>query len=210
MGIAKRPGMGFIPATPNTQTNLMNHPSRRRHAGFTLVELLVVIAIIVVLAAAGFGAGTIAMNRAKQVTSRASATALETAVNQFYSEYGSLPDVGDTVKTDKGEGKRLLEILLGLEGDSGKIQNPRNNKFLNVKEAKTRAKGLLYSTSGRSVEGLYDDWGNPFVVELDVNYEERLRFNMGGKQVTLNGRRVAVYSAGGDKKLGTDDDIKTW
>ena len=188
----------------------MKIPAVRRHSGFTLVELLVVIAIIVVLAAAGFGAGAIAMNKAKVVTSKASASALEGAVNAFYSEYGALPDVGDKVKTDKGEGTKLLEILLGLEGDSGKVQNQRNNKFLNVKETKTRAKGLLYSSSGRSIEGLYDDWGNPFVVELDVNYEERLRFNHGSKQVTLNGRRVAVYSAGADKKIGTEDDIKTW
>ncbi|MCF7734581.1 MAG: prepilin-type N-terminal cleavage/methylation domain-containing protein [Akkermansiaceae bacterium] len=188
----------------------MKIPSIRRHSGFTLVELLVVIAIIVVLAAAGFGAGAIAMNRAREATTRASVVALEGAVNSFYSEYGALPDVGDKVKTDKGDGTKLLEILLGLEGDSGKVQNPRNNKFLNVKETKTKAKGLLYSRSGKSIEGLYDDWGNPLVVELDVNYEERLRFNHGSKQVILNGRRVAVYSAGVDQKYGTMDDIKTW
>lgn len=189
----------------------MNHPSRRHRSGFTLIELLVVIAIIVVLAAAGFGAGAIAMKKAKSLTSKTSATAVETAVNQFYSEYGSLPDVGDRVRTDKGDGVKLLEILLGLEGDSGKVQNSRNNKFLNVKEGSSRAKGgLIYSKSGRSVDGLYDAFGNPFFIELDVNYEERLRFSVGGKQVTLNGSRVAVYSAGGDKKLGTDDDIRTW
>jgi hypothetical protein len=33
---------------------------------------------------------------------------------------------------------------------------------------------------------------------------------MGGKRIKLNGRRVAVYSAGSDKKLGTDDDVMTW
>jgi general secretion pathway protein G len=188
----------------------MKTPSIRRHAGFTLVELLVVIAIIVVLAAVGFGAGAMAMNRARVVTSKASASAIETAVNAFYTEYGALPDVGDRVKTNKGEGTKLLEILLGLEGDTGKVQNPRNNKFLNVKETKTNSKGIRYSSSGRSVEGLWDDWGNPFVIELDTQYEERMRFNHGGKQVTLNGRRVAIYSAGPDKKEGTEDDIKSW
>lgn len=43
-----------------------------------------------------------------------------------------------------------------------------------------------------------------------MNNEDRLRFSLGGKQITLDGSRVAVYSAGADKKLGTGDDIKTW
>ena len=70
----------------------MKTPSVRRHSGFTLVELLVVIAIIVVLAAAGFGAGMMALNKAKVVTSKASASAISSAVNSFYSEYNALPD----------------------------------------------------------------------------------------------------------------------
>jgi prepilin-type N-terminal cleavage/methylation domain-containing protein len=189
---------------------IMKTPSSNHRRGFTLVELLVVIAIIVVLAAAGFGAGAVALNKANKVTSQATASALELAINNFYSDYGALPDVGDRVKTDTGDGTRLLEILLGLEGDSGKVQNSRGNRYLNVKETKTKSKGLLYNSSGRSVEGLYDSWGSPFTVELDVNLEERLRFNVGSRQVTLNGKKCAIYSPGADKKLGTDDDVKTW
>jgi hypothetical protein len=58
--------------------------------------------------------------------------------------------------------------------------------------------------------GLYDSWGNPFSVVLDWTYEERLRFSLGSKLITINGRRCAIYSPGADKKLGTDDDVKTW
>ena len=172
--------------------------------------MLVVIAIIVGLATLGFMAAGPAIAKAKTMTSKAAATSIETAINSFYQEYGALPDVGDRVKTDKGEGKKLLEILLGLEGDSGKVQNPRNVKFLTAKETTKNFDGLKYTSSGRSVEGMWDAWGNPFVIELDTNYEERMRFNHGGKQVTLNGRRVAIYSAGPDKKEGTQDDVKTW
>jgi prepilin-type N-terminal cleavage/methylation domain-containing protein len=188
----------------------MKSPSSSRRGGFTLIELLVVIAIIVVLAAASFGMIPTMMNKAKRLTSVAAASALESAVNNFYAEYGSLPDVGDKVKTNTGEGIRLLNILLGLEGGSGKVQNIRSIKLLTVQETKTKSKGLLYHPSGKSVEGLYDAWGSPFTVELDVQYEERLRLNIGDKTVVLNGRRVAVYSPGADKKLGTNDDVRTW
>ena len=191
-------------------TTTMKTPSSNHRRGFTLVELLVVISIIVVLAAAGFGAGMVAINRANKMTSQASASALELAINSFYQDYGCLPDVGDRVKTDKGDGTKLLEILLGLEGDSGKIQNSRQTKYLTVKETKTKSKGLLYNSSGRSVEGLYDSWGSPFTVEFDINLEDRLRFSVGSKQVTLNGKKCAIYSPGADKKLGTEDDVKTW
>jgi prepilin-type N-terminal cleavage/methylation domain-containing protein len=190
--------------------NNMKIRSSNHRRGFTLVELLVVIAIIVVLAAAGFGAGMMAINKANKVTSLAAASALELAINNFYSDYGSLPDVGDTVKTDTGDGTRLLEILLGIEGNSGQVQNTRGNKYLTVKETNTKTKGLKYNSSGRSVEGLYDAWGNPYTVELDINLEDRLRFSVGAKQVTLNGKKVAIYSPGADKKLGTEDDVKTW
>ena len=188
----------------------MNTPTSRRRPGFTLIELLVVIAIIVVLAAAGFGAGIVAMNRAKAMSSTATARALEGAVNQFYDEYGSLPDVTYKVKTDRGDGVRLLNILLGKEETSSRIQNTRMLKLLSVTETKTKSKGLLYSANGRSAEGLYDAWGSPFSVELDTNYEDKLRLTIGSKTVLLNGRRVAVYSPGADLKLGTADDIKTW
>ncbi|RPJ32744.1 MAG: type II secretion system protein, partial [Verrucomicrobiaceae bacterium] len=78
------------------------HASRRAH-GFTLIELLVVIAIIAVLAGGGFAAGNAAIQKARKTTALATATAIETAVNNFYTEYGSMPKDGTsdtTVKTD--------------------------------------------------------------------------------------------------------------
>jgi len=189
----------------------MKSPATRRRRGFTLIELLVVIAIIVVLAAAGFSAGIIAMNKAKRMTSVASAKALESAIINFNTEYGSLPDVPYKVKTDSGEGVRLLNILLGLEENSSKMQNTRMIQLLQAVETKNKAKGgLLYSANGRAAEGMYDAWGSPFTIETDVNNEERLRITLGDKTTILNGRRVAVYSPGADKKLGTPDDVTSW
>ncbi len=188
----------------------MKIPTLRRPGGFTLIELLVVIAIIVVLAAAGFAAGQQAMNRAKKLTSEATAKALENAITNFQVEYSCLPNVGDKVKTNTGDGVRLLNILLGLETETVKLQNVRMLKLLQAKETKTKSGGLLYKLSGRSAEGLYDAWGSPFTVEMDTKYEERLRITLGSKTTILNGRSVAVYSPGLDKKFGTADDIKSW
>ena len=188
----------------------MKIPTFHRRHGFTLIELLVVIAIIVVLAAIGFGAGQIVLNRAKKLTSEATAKALEVAITNFKIEYNCLPNVGDKVKTNTGDGVRLLNILLGLETETAKLQNVRMLKLLDAKETKIKSGGLFYNLSGRSAEGLYDAWGSPYTVELDTRYEERLRITLGSKTTILNGRSVAVYSPGQDKKFGTPDDIKSW
>ncbi len=152
----------------------MKIPSSRRRRGFTLVELLVVIAIIAVLAAAGFAAGNAAINKAKKVTALASATAIESAVSNFYNEYNSMPTTGEsdvTVVTDTAQGIDLLEILLGL--DEGEV-NTRRVRFLSVKEGKNKKNGLIYGTDGKSVEGLYDPWGGPYHVRMDLDYDEQI------------------------------------
>ena len=200
----------------------MKIPTSRRASGFTLVELLVVIAIIAVLAAAGFAAGNAAIQKARKVTSLASATGIESAVSNFFTEYGSMPSDGSadtTVETDLAEGKKLLTVLMGFEGTAGTVLNTRGVKFLSVKEGKKKgnkgANGLIYSTDGKSIEGLYDPWGGGYKVRLDLDYDEKVEVPAtvlnGGK--TLNGRRVAVWSLGADGVSGKgtkNDDVVTW
>jgi prepilin-type N-terminal cleavage/methylation domain-containing protein len=186
-------------------------PCRPRR-GFTLVELLVVIAIIAVLAAAGFSAGNAAIQKARKTTALGMATGLESAVSNFYTEYGSMPteaekDVTVDTKTDT----QLLSELLGFETDL----NTRGVKFLTVREGKANKNGLIYSPDGKSVKGLFDPWGGPFYVVMDADFDERVTPTPsagGGKQ--LNGRRVAVWSNGADGVKGSGgkatDDVKTW
>lgn len=196
---------------PQPIMKIQSHP---RPHGFTLVELLVVIAIIAILAAAGFSAGNAAIQKAKKITTLASATAVESAVNNFYTEYGSMPLVttGDkVVKTNAGEGVALLKVLLGNDT----TENPRAIKFLNAKEGKNKKNGLSFS--GETVNGLYDSWGGPFHVMMDDLSDEKITVNASGVTTVLNGRRVAVWSEGADSKDvdGTKankstDDVKTW
>ena len=186
----------------------------RRTNGFTLVELLVVIAIIAVLAGAGFAAGNAAIQKAKRVTAQASATALESAVNNFFTEYGSLPvetPSATALSTDAGPGLALLKVLVGSTDSTSVKLNPRSIKFLSVKEGKAKRNGMIYTTTGVP-DGLYDPWGGPYKVVLDHDYDDIVEAAVGGATSKLNGRKVAVWSEGADYKTDkkTADDVKTW
>lgn len=196
----------------------MKTQAPRRQNGFTLVELLVVIAIIAVLAKVGFSAGVSAIQKAKKTTALATCVALETAVNNFYTEYGSMPKDEPTAPTAETPvntvaNLELLNALLGIETITTPL-NTRAIKFLSVKEGKADKNGLIYKPAGTEVTGLYDPWGGTYFVMLDVNYDETLKVKpTGATETTLRGRRAAVWSEGADASkpaATTADDVKTW
>ncbi len=195
--------------------------------GFTLVELLVVIVIILVLAGAGLTVGTSVLDKARKLSSESTATAIDQALNMFYSEYGTFPIPSSVdipappnpleMTTSGTDGQAMLEALLG--NDSG--MNPRGLNFLSLKEGRVDAltggkDGIVYNDAG-DVIGVFDFWGNPFNVVIDVNFEERLEFTPdpaeidGAQEIRLNGRRVAVYSPGAEEGEGTVRSMaKSW
>lgn len=195
----------------------MKTPSSRRAHGFTLVELLVVIAIIAVLAAAGFAAGNAAIQNAKKTTCLASAMAIETAVNHFFTEYNSMPKEGTSVTTVKTDTDTSL--LKELLGDKAAVLNTRQVKFLSVREGKKKGtggtNGLIYDDANAPT-GLFDPWGGPYFVRLDLEYKEQIDIpsNVKNGGIILNGRRVAVWSLGADGVKGSggskNDDVVTW
>ncbi len=208
---------------------MKSHSSHSKR-GFTLVELLVVIAIIAVLAGAGFAAGSAAIQKAKKTTALATCVALESAVNNFYTEYGTMPkdkldadsvESGlDTAKDDDAK-KELLNVLLGYTESTSPPMNTRAIKFLSVKEGKRKTgggtNGILFkgTSTSTSADGLYDPWSGGYKVVLDGDYDEKITVKPKGSSSpqTLNGRRVAVWSDGADGVSGTGkstDDVTTW
>ena len=189
--------------------------NRRAHSGFTLVELLVVISIIVVLAALSFGAAQVAIKRANTLKTKTTATAIASALEQYYVDYSKLPTLGassDEIRTEGEAGIEFLEILLGKEDDTGTMQNPKKVPYLTVETGTKKKKGgLIYSNGGAGgqIEGLYDAWGNAFYVKIDLEYEDEILDPLKQGNVVRN-KKVIVYSYGNDEKIGGGDDVTSW
>ncbi len=194
----------------------MKIQSLRQHRGFTLVELLIVIAIIMVLASLGFAGVQTAMKRAKTVQSLNIATNVAQGIQNFYDEYGSLPSTNATaseIDTNSGEGVTLLRVLLGQEGSGTSAINTKSIRYLDIKAAKGKKAGLDYGTSGSTVNGLYDAWGEPFYVVFDDDYNDEIpnpiRFST-TEPAIIRGAKAIVYSKGADRKKNTKDDVKSF
>jgi hypothetical protein len=159
-----------------------------------------------------------AIKKTKRTTSLAVATSIVSAVNTFYTEYGSMPqkDLAEDVTLNTIIDRDFLDTLLGTENSAMSPLNTRAIKFLTVKEGKAKKDGLCFIPSTTTVTGLFDPWGGPYFVRLDGNYDEEIEVKPAATSspTKLHGRRVAVWSNGEDGVKGKRgkiiDDVKTW
>jgi hypothetical protein len=138
-------------------------------------------------------------------------TSLEVAIECYFLEYEKLPSVSSEahlIDTDSAEGIQFINVLLGCEPSGMALQNPQKIAFLSVRQGKARKDGIVYDrTAPGSLQGIFDPWGNPYHVLLDLDGDGILELPGGGK---VTGHRAVIYSAGPDRKLGTRDDLNSW
>lgn len=139
----------FTPVSRHTP-----HVTGRPAAAFTLIELLVVMAIIAVLAGLGFGAVQGALASSKRAQARNDVNQVAAAVKSYALEFGRLPEDGN--------------VIAALTGD-----NPKSITFFEAKMASGNPprNGL----NGARSE-LLDPWGQPYVVYLDEDYDNRVDY----------------------------------
>ena len=185
----------------------MQIPSSRRRRGFTLIELLVVIAIIAVLAAMGFGAGAMAINKAKRTHALSDCTNLVNAIQAFYDDYSSLPDLPEAASAPGARSdSNLMNMLVGSDFDEE--NNPKGERYFSGRDAKgaslDRAYGGIYYDNNNAE--LFDPWrkvsgssrnNRHYFVMLDDDLDDKIEDPFNSNK-PLYGRRAIVWSTGKD------------
>ncbi len=191
--------------------------TRRAPRGFTLIELLVVIGIIAILASLAFPVTQAVLQRAYKLKAQATVKDLQVAINSYVTEYNRLPQQGTAeAPIQTNQGSPLIGILMAEDSGSGQNNlNPRGIVFLTVNMAKNNRGGLVDDGGQLS---LLDNWGNPYYVLMDGNYDNKVANpdvqsqdqNVSRGAPPQLRTRVAVYSLGPDGQEGTKDDIVSW
>lgn len=186
----------------------LSHGKIKRSAGLLTGKGLAIAGLVLgyiglvlgpLLIAAGFAGGNAAIAMARRVTAMATAAAIESAVNNFYTEYGAMPSGIEITDTSKD-----VSLVKTLRGDDPAL-NTRKILFLPVTEGKNNRNGLDHGTFK-----IFDPWGRGYQIILDTRYTEVITVTRGGITETLKGRRVAAFSLGKDGVAGTADDVITW
>jgi len=174
--------------------------------GFTLIELLVVIAIISILAGLLLPAVNGVRKKGYETQAKVDVKSLETAIRQYYAEYGRFPfNSGDPDKiygkasvsgglshgsTDNADLIRVLQSKDGA-GNAGFVNNPRKIVFLEVQEKSLTSNG-----------DMIDPYNRQYLIAIDTDFDNSVTTGMQDIG-TIPSRIVAVWSLGASGKTNT-------
>ncbi len=194
-------------------------PKSSRAAAFSLLEMLVVITIIGILATILIPTGSHVIQYMRKVQTENLAVNLRNGISTYSSQYNRLPfsdraGGGDLMLTTE-ETSGLIDVLLSAPSDPDAMKyNPRRVTFIGGEHAKTpQSRGIV--PVGNDFR-LNDSWGEPFLVYLDTNQDDRIEVpNPRGSGTITLFQPVAVISTGPDKVLGSkgggkSDDVTTY
>jgi prepilin-type N-terminal cleavage/methylation domain-containing protein len=205
-------------STPAQIMKIQTRPVSRQ--AFTLVEMLVVIAIIATLAGLLLPVVSSVKRKAKIAQAGAEVRSLAAAIAAYQSIYAIFPcsdadakggnDMTYTTNSD------IITILLDMDAgvNAGHVRNPQKHVFLNGKMVSTVVQpGIGPDYNFR------DPWGQPYVITLDLNYDNRCHDSFYFPKVGEIPNAVMVWSYGpdgkpfgpsGDAKARDNDDVKSW
>ncbi|HZF01898.1 MAG TPA: prepilin-type N-terminal cleavage/methylation domain-containing protein [Methylomirabilota bacterium] len=219
-------------------------------SAFTLVELLTVIAIIAILAAMLLPVLNIAIQKTRVAKAKLEMGQIVTAIQGYDSAYGRLPTsyttnvdltFGGMLRDENGNSNpigssvggillsnnNIIAILMDITNypntsiataNTNHMRNPQQTKFLNAT--------MVGDTTlpGVGPDLMYrDPWGNPYIITLDLNYDEMCKdafysldkLSSGGLNGLINPDgtadnwqyrgKVMVWSAGPNKKADPTD-----
>ena len=156
---------------------------------FTLVELLVVIAIIAILASLSMVAINKVRERGRITEAKREINALKNAVVEYHADTGRYP-VSDAAIASAAKGdftydgtslnnSEVMAVLMDRERymdgtptiDAGHLKNTKQKSYLS---AVPMADAVNLPGLGPDLV-FRDPWGHPYIISLDLNYDENCR-----------------------------------
>jgi prepilin-type N-terminal cleavage/methylation domain-containing protein len=199
--------------------------ARQDVAAFTLIELLVVIMIVAVLMGLAFPVFQGVQNQAKKTQARNDLIQIVTAVNAYYTEYGTYPLTPPTpADTTYGATTTNEQLFNELRSVTAR-QNPREIVFLSPPDVKDVNNPRAGISSAPAPAGQYfDPWGNPYMIRVDTDYDNQVNnpYSQNAGSAPLLRSGVIAWSFGkdalsqstttaADKNTGTNkDDVISW
>lgn len=184
---------------------------KKNKNAFTLIELMVVIAIVAILAAIMASAVVGAMARADKTTAQNMVYSIQSAVENYKTEYGDWPREaavmrgqsmggGDVILVADTELKALFAILGSYDVEKGESIEGLGDRAV---------KTLLDLRNGRRVNFItldgddystalpLDPWGNKYYVALDTDYDGLIEVDYDGSNRVIRAG-CFVMSCGAD------------